>query len=227
MPNRTIYALDDDAGFRASMHAIADSLGIRCQTFESLEELVRIQELWRPCCLVLDHALHAGVKGVDVLAALEASRWRIPIIVCTAHATIPLAVQYMRAGALSFVEKPLQGRLMVSQILEAIDRDSRAFPHERLYLEMRQRYLQLTARQKSILGMMSRNEIYKCIADKLDVSRRTLDLEKAILYRTLDVESQMGLGIWITKLMSLNQSLEMRDEFPELDGSMAVISPVG
>lgn len=220
VPNRTIYALDDDAGFRSSMHAIADSLGIRCETFESLDDFLSTKELARPACLVLDHSLKGGMKGVEAFPFLERANWRIPVIVCTAYATVPLAVQYMRAGALSFVEKPLQGHQMANQILEAIQHDSQNLKLEHSYLAMRRRYNQLTPRQKAILGMMSECEIYKSIADKLDVSRRTLDLEKAMIYRTLEVDSQLGLGIWITRILSLRDSLGMHDAFPELDGSL-------
>lgn len=198
--------MDDDAGFRESLHAIASSLGIDCLSLESLEDLKALPSLARPACLVLDHSLGGGTTGVEAMRFLVGKFWNIPTIVCTAYGTIPLAVEYLRAGAMTFVEKPLQGRQMAAEILDALDQDTRALEDESTYLQMRGCFESMSPRQKRIVGLISQGVIHKQIADQLDVSRRTVDIEKSYIFQTLRVESQVELGMWIARLLTLDHA---------------------
>jgi sigma-B regulation protein RsbU (phosphoserine phosphatase) len=59
----------------------------------------------------------SGMEGLEVLSQLRAEHQDLPIVVMTAWGNIELAVQAMRAGAQSFVQKPWDN-LSLLQILE-------------------------------------------------------------------------------------------------------------
>jgi serine phosphatase RsbU (regulator of sigma subunit) len=59
----------------------------------------------------------SGGEGLELLAQIRSERPDLPVVVMTAWGDIDLAVQAMRAGAQSFVEKPWDNRKLV-QILE-------------------------------------------------------------------------------------------------------------
>ena len=66
----------------------------------------------------------SGAEGLSLLAQLRAEHHDLPIVVMTAWGNIDLAVQAMRAGAQSFVQKPWDNRELV-QILEREVADGR------------------------------------------------------------------------------------------------------
>jgi serine phosphatase RsbU (regulator of sigma subunit) len=66
----------------------------------------------------------SGAEGLSLLAQLRAEHRDLPIVVMTAWGNIDLAVEAMRAGAQSFVQKPWDNRELV-QILEREVADGR------------------------------------------------------------------------------------------------------
>jgi FixJ family two-component response regulator len=66
----------------------------------------------------------SGAEGLSLLAQLRAEHAELPIVVMTAWGNIELAVEAMRAGAQSFVQKPWDNRELV-QILEREVADGR------------------------------------------------------------------------------------------------------
>ena len=70
----------------------------------------------------------SGDEGLQLLASIRADQHDLPIVVMTAWGNIELAVQAMRAGAQSFVQKPWDNHALV-QVLErevANGREARA-----------------------------------------------------------------------------------------------------
>jgi serine phosphatase RsbU (regulator of sigma subunit) len=70
----------------------------------------------------------SGAEGLQLLKEIRARQHDLPIVVMTAWGHIDLAVEAMRAGAQSFVQKPWDNRALV-QVLEreaAAGRDARA-----------------------------------------------------------------------------------------------------
>ncbi len=74
-----------------------------------------------PDAMVLDMAL-PDADGLDVLAEVIAERPQTAIIVVTAHGSMNLAVQAMRAGAYDFLVKPIDQ----TRLLAAVDNALRA-----------------------------------------------------------------------------------------------------
>jgi phosphoserine phosphatase RsbU/P len=70
----------------------------------------------------------SGAEGLQLVKQIRARQHDLPIVVMTAWSNIQLAVEAMRAGAQSFVQKPWDNRALV-QVLErevAAGRDARA-----------------------------------------------------------------------------------------------------
>lgn len=208
----TVYVVDDDAGFRDSMQAMTESLGLQFRAFANKEEFRAFQDISRPSCLILDHSLVFDSNCVSTIDSINQLRWRMPKIVCTAYASVTLAVDYLGSGVCAFLEKPLQGPAIAAQILKSIQEDARRLNAEARFNAMRRQIGSLSTRQKEMLRQMSNGVIFKVIAELLDVSRRTIDIEKATIYRILQVDSQIALGIWISEYIVLSKQLNYPDE---------------
>jgi phosphoserine phosphatase RsbU/P len=86
--------------------------------------------LWDAVLMDLNYSRDttSGAEGLQLLKQIRARQHDLPIVVMTAWGNIGLAVEAMRAGAQSFVQKPWDNRALV-QVLErevAAGRDARA-----------------------------------------------------------------------------------------------------
>jgi two-component system response regulator HydG len=80
-------------GFEVHVHASGNGAAARLRQHE-------------PDAVILD--LHLpGTPGLDVLPLLVAEAPDVPVVVCTGHGTVALAVQAMQRGAFDFLTKPV------------------------------------------------------------------------------------------------------------------------
>jgi len=60
-----VYVVDDEPSIRSSTKELAESVGLRVQTFATAQEFLRSQRPDAPGCLVLDVRL-PGLSGLDL-----------------------------------------------------------------------------------------------------------------------------------------------------------------
>jgi FixJ family two-component response regulator len=65
-----------------------------------------------------------GMSGLDLQRKLLADGNDMPIIMLSGHADVPLAVDAMTTGALTFLEKPFRIQSLCDHIQRAISLDS-------------------------------------------------------------------------------------------------------
>ena len=114
-----VYVVDDDPSAREGVARLIRSAGLMTKTFGSGEEFLAAQRPKIPSCLVLDVNL-PGVNGLDLQHELEKSGSQLPIIFLTGHGDIPMAVRAVRAGAASFLTKPVDDQDLLNAITQSI-----------------------------------------------------------------------------------------------------------
>ena len=77
--------------------------------------------LRRAGCLVLDVRM-PEMGGLEVQQRLAEDGIGLPIIFITAHGDVPTCAQAFKAGALDFLEKPLDGKVFLDHIRKALAR---------------------------------------------------------------------------------------------------------
>jgi two-component system response regulator FixJ len=146
----------------------------------------------RPGCVVLDLRL-PQISGQEVLKVLNARRIRVPVIMITGHGDIPAAVAAMKAGAFDFLEKPYRGAVLIESIRRAIAQDERDFQTQSDRHDLLTRYETLTADEKDVLWLTAEGKPDKAIAQRLDLSLRTIQLRRASVMRKLQAQSRARL----------------------------------
>ncbi len=101
------------------------------------EEAIRLAEAASPDVAVMDIRL-PGMDGLEALKRLRELSPGIEVVMMTAHATVPSAVEAMRRGAFDYLTKPLD----LDELLAAIEK---ALAHQRL----RQEWSYLRAQQEA------------------------------------------------------------------------------
>src|SRR5689334_21837134 len=87
-----VLVVDDDPSIRDSLRSLIRSLGLRCQTFASADELFPFVRPASAACVILDVQL-PGRSGLELAQDLARSGIDIPIIFLTGHGTIPMSVR--------------------------------------------------------------------------------------------------------------------------------------
>jgi len=119
-----VFVVDDDASFVRSALRLLASWGIATEGFTSAAEfLARGLPEDRACALV--DLRMPSVNGYDLLEALERAGRSLPLIFMSGHTDAALGAEAIRRGAVDFLTKPVDERLLLAAIERALDADAR------------------------------------------------------------------------------------------------------
>jgi FixJ family two-component response regulator len=184
----TVFVVDDDEQARHSVCALVQSMGLRAQAFASAEEFLASDVSNQPGCLVADIRMR-GMSGLELQEELRRRAVWLPVVVLTAYARTPLTVRAMQAGAVTLLEKPYENEDLWDAIRRAlaVDAASRAAISHRQ--ELRARLERLTSAERAVLDLIVAGKPNKAIAQRLDVSLRTIENRRRDVLQKLEVES--------------------------------------
>lgn len=184
----TVYVVEDDAGARSLVCAIARSIGLDCKAFASAAEFLEQCGSLAPGCLVLDLVM-PEVSGLALQHELTLRGVTIPIIFITGRGQVASAVQAMRQGAFNFLEKPFPNSVLIADIRRAVNLDH----NHRVTLSqvgaIREKLSSLTPRERDVLDQVISGHPNKIIAHELKVSQRRVEMHRSRVMEKMGVSS--------------------------------------
>ena len=184
----TVFVVDDDVNVRGALARLIRSLGMRVETFASAREFRACQCPDGPACLVLDMRL-AEENGLMVQEALRTAAWRPPIIFLTGHGTVPICVRAMKAGAVDFLQKPVEEETLLAAIFTALEQDYHTRDSQRQCAELHQRATTLTPRERDVLSLVITGLMNKEIAYALGTTEKTIKAHRAHVMQKMHATS--------------------------------------
>lgn len=175
--NQTVFIVDDDAAIRDALSQLLEAAGLQVETHPGGRAFLDAYEEARPGCLLLDMTM-PGMTGLEVQAALRARELAIPVVFLTGHGDIPLAVRTLQAGAVDFLEKPIQGALLLERVRRALRLDQEWRQTQGRTQAIRQRHARLSAREREVMALAVSGLTCKEIAQKLGISPRTIEVHR-------------------------------------------------
>jgi two-component system, LuxR family, response regulator FixJ len=116
-----IAIVDDDEPLREALGSVLKAAGFLIDTFASAEEFLASQLRQEIACLILDVRL-PGMSGIELQRRLSETGCTIPIIFVTAHGDASLRDMLLKAGAASFLNKPVRSDTLLREIHRALDK---------------------------------------------------------------------------------------------------------
>lgn len=195
-----VFVVDDDQRVREALDELLASYGMHVIAFGSASEYLAARKPDLPACLVLDIEL-PDINGLEFQRQL-ATENHPPIVFITGHGSIPSSVRAIKHGAVDFLTKPFTDTDLMAAIRTAIaqDRDVRAAGAELSIL--RQRYGELTPREREVLPLVVSGLLNKQAAAELGISEVTLQIHRR------NVMHKMRAGS-LAELVRLAEKLEI------------------
>lgn len=178
----TVFIVDDDQASRESVRALVASMNVQAQLFASAEEFLDAYDPATPGCLVTDLRM-LGMSGVELLEQLRARGLQLPAIVMSAFADVPVAVRSMQLGALTLLEKPCRNTELWDAIRKALELDTQRRATEQRQRAIRERLESLSPQERDVLDMIMQGVPNKAIANRLEVSLRTVEARRKNVFQ--------------------------------------------
>jgi two-component system, LuxR family, response regulator FixJ len=183
-----VHLIDDDDAVRHSLALLIGTVGLRVQGWNDPQAFQREFDRQAVGAIVLDVRM-PGTSGLTVLDTLVKQGVDQPIIMLTGHGTVEMCRRAFKAGAAEFLEKPIDGELLIETLQNAVRQHVRSRERHAADRAARERYAQLSERERQVLGLIVEGLTNKEIGRALHVSPRTVETHRANLFGKLQAAS--------------------------------------
>jgi FixJ family two-component response regulator len=180
--------VDDDHRVRKSLCWLVGTLDVPVKTFPSAELFLKERDAQIPGCLIVDIKM-SGMGGLDLQRELRCRGDEIPVIVLTGHGSVPVVVEALKLGATEFLQKPVDGEVMLAAVQQALAFDARRRSEGHKHRDLCERMARLTAREREVLRHVVNGLSSKEIAAQLSVSHNNVEAHRAKIMQKMEVES--------------------------------------
>ena len=117
----SVAIVDDEEGIRKALSRLLRASGLDAESYACGKDFLGGIAKRLPDCVLLD--LHMpGMTGLDVLRELRRARCTLPAVVITAHNEPEAREECLAAGAVAYLCKPLDDRVLLNTISATLGR---------------------------------------------------------------------------------------------------------
>jgi len=183
-----IHLIDDDAAVREALALLIGTVGLRVEAWADPLAFLAGFERDTIGAIVLDVRM-PGISGLTVLERLVNEGVDQPVIMLTGHGTVELCRRAFKSGAAEFLEKPVDDELLLEALQNAVRAHVKSRERGQADRAARERYAQLSPREREVLGLIVAGLTNKEIGRALTLSPRTVETHRANLFAKLEAES--------------------------------------
>jgi FixJ family two-component response regulator len=187
-----VFVIDDDASVRDGVADLLRSVGVRVESFRSVQEFLQGKRADAPGCIVLDVRL-PGTSGLEFQRTLAESSIQLPVIFISGYGDISMSVRAIKSGAIEFLTKPLRDQELLDAVQAGIERDRTRRQQAKLVAELQERFMSLTSREREVLPLVAAGRQNKQIAHELHLSEMTVKVHRSQVMRKMRARSVVDL----------------------------------
>ena len=182
------FIVDDDASVRDALGLLLGLKGYRTVPFASADDFLSACDPAWSGCLLLDIRM-PGTDGLALQSILRKRGLTIPIIFMTAHGEVQTVRTALKAGAVDYLEKPVDPDALLAAGRAAMEADKVRREKLQRADQSERRLESLTPREREVLELVVQGQQYRQIAAALGISPRTVEVHRARLMEKLGVHS--------------------------------------
>jgi len=181
--SKHIFFVDDEPKVREVVGKTLEELGSKVSCFASATDCLEQLGSQR-CDLLITDVKMPEMDGMELLAKAKRLAPWMPILVITGYGDIPTAVTAIKAGAVDFIEKPLDKKSYLWKVKSILQQST----FDDSYIGK-----PLTESEIKVLKLIIDGKSNKEIANLLHRSVRTIEVHRSHLMRKLDVDNVVDL----------------------------------
>lgn len=173
-----VFIVDDDAAVRDALAMLLEAAGYAVATFPAASEFLDTCTPSTQGCIILDVDM-PKMDGPTLQVELIRRSLRLPVIFLSGKGTIPVTVRAMKAGAIDFLTKPVEGSMLLARVKEALEKGSWQLKRALANQSGSSQLEKLTRREREVMVMAVVGHTSKEIAQRLGISYRTVEIHRA------------------------------------------------
>jgi FixJ family two-component response regulator len=188
----TVFVVDDDTEICEALVSLLEAEGFAVVAFSSGTEFLDALKPDQNGCIILDINL-PQISGLDLQQILADRGIDLPIIFLTGYGDVPKATAGLKAGAVDFLEKPVDSEVLIDAVRRALELSARRGEEKVRQQQLEELYSHLTPREKEIIVLLARGYSAKQVGRALGISHRTAEIHRARIMEKLGVQSLADL----------------------------------
>ena len=198
---RSLYIVDDETELLAALGESLRTLGFTPRTFERPDTFLAAIREDEIGCIITDLRM-PGMGGIDLLKQLNERESCLAVILLTAFADVPTAVDVMKLGAVSVIEKPFDLSFLADEIHAAMQVSQELFNKRALLRSAKAKLESLSSDEIAVLDLAIEGRPNREIAETLAISPRTVDRRRHSALQKLNAESVAEYAVLKTRVGS-------------------------
>jgi two-component system response regulator FixJ len=182
-----VQIVDDEEPVRKSLAFLLTKAGFAVRVHDSATAFLAAAPGIRNGVLITDLRM-PDISGVELLKRLRELPVRIPSIVITGHGDVPMAVEAMRSGALDFIEKPFEDKVLIESIKRAAAELSKSAAGVDVAV-INARLSLLSEREREVLTGVVAGLPNKSIGYDLNISARTVEVHRGNVMAKMEAKN--------------------------------------
>ncbi|HET9475477.1 MAG TPA: response regulator [Steroidobacteraceae bacterium] len=202
----TVFLVDDDASVRSALTRALNAEGFHVLSWASADAFLADYDPEKPGCLVADVAM-PGTDGLQLQQLLASNEHALPVVFITGNGNVRMSVQAMRAGAVTFLPKPVRLSELAAAVREALEKDHAARQKRAARAAIQSRLAALTARERQVFDLVVAGKMNKQIAAQLGAAEKTVKVHRGRVMFKMRVRSVAELVTLATQAREAPRAL--------------------
>jgi two-component system, LuxR family, response regulator FixJ len=173
MTKPTVYVVDDQPAVCHGLREMLSAVGYDVDTFSSAQHFLKTLDASRPGCLVADVRM-PGMDGLELMQELARRAIRLPVVLISGHADVPMAVAAIKAGAEDIIEKPINDAQLIAAVNRGLAEEFERLSNRSIG-DLKRRFGALTPREREVFDLVVEGNTSQVIAQRLEISARTVE----------------------------------------------------
>jgi FixJ family two-component response regulator len=198
-PRPEVVLIDDDRLLRRSIERLLKANGYFATTYDSLRQFLGTGRIPHLGCAILDLNLPDG-SGLEIQKELATSAPTLSVIFLSGYGKVGTSVRAMKAGALDFLEKPVEDSVLLEAIRAAIERSRQLVADQSEGQILRQRFERLTGREREVFTLITSGLLNKQAGAELGLTEKTVKVHRGHVMQKMEAGSFAELTRMAQKL---------------------------
>lgn len=177
MSDLTVYVVDDDASVRDALSMLLRVSGYAVAAFGTAPEFLDVCMPDTLGCIILDVDM-PGMDGPALQQELIRRGVQLPVIFLSGKGTIPITVRTIKAGAVDFLTKPVDGSVLLARVQKALEQGLLLQKQAEAFQSIALRLATLTKREREVMKLAVAGLTNKEIAQRIGISYRTVEIHR-------------------------------------------------